>query len=115
MYPNDPSNIQVRITRSVLSALPALCVWSEGRGMSPRLANSTVALPTAMMAGDERDLHRTSYAYSSPLGFLLSGPVQMTHDAYRRSRLAIDPACQLGLDGAREQGMLPRWKTLRRR
>jgi len=92
MYPNDSSNIDVRITSvRIVTATNARVVWSEGHGMTPRVANSTVTLPAAMMTpGTSVIFAETTYEYRSPLGFLLAGPVEMTHDAYRRSRL-VDP------------------------
>jgi len=92
MYPNDPSNISVRITSvSIVSPTSAVVVWSEGHGMTSRTTNSQVTLPAAMMTPGTSVIYtETIYEYSSPLGFLLPGPVEMTHDAYRRSRL-VDP------------------------
>lgn len=92
MYPNDPSTIDIRVTSvRIVDATTATVVWSEGRGMSPRTVGSSVALPAAMMTpGASVIMAESIYHYSSPLGFLLAGPVQMRHDAYRRSRL-VDP------------------------
>jgi hypothetical protein len=92
MFPDDGAEVQVRITSvSIQNATTARVVWSEGRGMSPRTVNSTVTLPAAMMTpGASLIMTETSYSYRSPLGFLLPGPVNLHHDAYRRSRL-VDP------------------------
>jgi Flp pilus assembly protein TadG len=92
MYPNDGASIDIRITCvRIDDATTATVVWSEGRGMSARTANSTVTLPAGMMTpGTSVIMAESTYEYSSPLGFLLPGPVEMRHDAYRRARL-IDP------------------------
>jgi hypothetical protein len=50
-----------------------------------------VTLPAAMMqANTSIIMAETNYQYNSPLNFLFSGPITMSHTAYRRSRL-IDP------------------------
>jgi Flp pilus assembly protein TadG len=92
MYPSEGDSIHMRITSvRIVNSTTATVVWSEGQGMSPRTANSNVALPAAMMTpGTSVIMAESRYEYSSPLGFLLAGPVNMTHNAYRRSRL-VDP------------------------
>ena len=92
MFPQDGTNVNMRITSvTIASSTTARVVWSEGHGMNPRVANSTVSLPAAMMTpGTSIILAESTYSYESPLGFLLPGPVTLRHDAYRRSRL-VDP------------------------
>jgi Flp pilus assembly protein TadG len=92
MFPDIGADVDVRVTSiSVQSATTARVVWSEGRGMTPLGVNSDVELDDAMMTpGSSLIMTETSYEYSSPLGFLLPGPVTLTHEAYRRSRL-VDP------------------------
>jgi Flp pilus assembly protein TadG len=92
MYPDDGTNISVRVTSvRIDSATSAVVVWSEGHGMAARQTDSTVTLPAEMMTpGTSIVMAESTFAYESPLGFLLAGPVNMTHDAYRRSRL-VDP------------------------
>lgn len=92
MFPDDGATMEVRITSvSIISATNARVVWSEGHGMTPRTANSTVTLPAAMMTpGTSIIMAETSYDYDSPLGFLIESRVTLEHNAYRRSRL-VDP------------------------
>lgn len=92
MYPNNPANIDVRITSvRIVSTTSATVVWSEGRGMSPRTNGSQVTLSAAMMnPGTSVIMAETTYRYGSPLGFVLDGPIEIKHVAYRRSRL-VDP------------------------
>jgi Flp pilus assembly protein TadG len=92
MFPDEGSNVNIRISSvTIQSTTSARVVWSEGHGMSARVANSTISLPAAMMnPGTSVIVAESTYAYSSPLGFLLPGPVTIRHDAYRRSRL-VDP------------------------
>lgn len=92
MYPNSSTAMQVRVTSvSITSATSATVVWSEGHGgYAPRVANSTVSLPSAMMnAGTSVIMTETIYPYSPPLGFIFPS-ITLTHTAYRRSRL-VDP------------------------
>jgi Flp pilus assembly protein TadG len=92
IYPNDVAGLDMRVTSvRIVDATTAQVVWSEGHGMSPLVANDPVTLPSGMMTpGTSVIMAESAYEYHSPLGFLLSGPVQMTHSAYRRSRL-VDP------------------------
>lgn len=92
MYPNDSADIDIRITSvRIVSTTSATVVWSEGRGMAARTANSPVTLPAAMMTpGTSVIMTETNYEYRSPVGIVLNGVLNMEHDAYRRSRL-VDP------------------------
>jgi Flp pilus assembly protein TadG len=96
MFPQDGSAVNLRISSvSIESSTTARVVWSEGHGMSARVANSTVSLPAAMMTpGSSVIMAESTYSYSSPLGFLLPGPVTLSHNSYRRSRL-VDPIPRL--------------------
>jgi hypothetical protein len=93
MYPNDPSTLDVRISSvSIQDASTATVVWSEGHGgMSARSAGTTVTLDARMMEpGTSVIMVESVYRYDAPLGFLFQTQVNMTHNAYRRSRL-VDP------------------------
>lgn len=93
LFPSNPGDMQMRISSiSIESATTARVVWSEGHGgMAPRTNNSTITLPAAMMqSGTSVILTETVFTYTSPLGLVLSAPITMRHNAYRRSRL-IDP------------------------
>ncbi len=92
MYPNTSSAMKVRVSSiTIPTATSAKVVWSEGHGgYAPRTANSTVSLPSAMMnAGTSVIMTETIYTYAPPLHFLFPS-IQLTHTAYRRSRL-VDP------------------------
>ncbi len=92
MYPNNPNNIDVRITSvRIVNSSSATVVWSEGRGMAPRANGSSVTLSAAMMnPGTSLIMAETTYRYDSPLRFILDAPIEIKHVAYRRSRL-VDP------------------------
>jgi Flp pilus assembly protein TadG len=93
MYPNDPGTMEIRVTSiSIENASTARVVWSEGHGgMSGRQAGTTVALDNRMMTvGTSIIMVESVYKYDAPLGFLFQNQVQMSHNAYRRSRL-VDP------------------------
>lgn len=93
MYPNDPSTMQIRISSvSIVNSSTARVVWSEGHGgMSARQTGGTVALDSRMMVvGSSIIMVESAYRYSAPLGFLFQAPINLTHNAYRRSRL-VDP------------------------
>ncbi len=92
MFPDNGAALNIRISSvTIQSTSTARVVWSEGRGMSPRVVNSTVTLPAAMMTpGTSVIMAESSFDYSAPLGFLAHGLTTMRHEAYRRSRL-VDP------------------------
>lgn len=92
MFPDSGANTRLRVTSvNIVNSSTARVVWSEGHGMSARVVNSTVTLPAAMMTpGTSVIMAEAAYSYSSPLGFLLPGPITLHQDAYRRSRL-VDP------------------------
>lgn len=93
MFPTDGDGVQIRISSvRIQSSSTATVVWSRGHGgFSPRMENSTVSLPAAMMTpGTSIIMTETKFDYRSPLGFLMPAPVTLTHNAYRRSRL-VDP------------------------
>jgi Flp pilus assembly protein TadG len=92
MFPDDGADMRMRITSvTIVNATTARVVWSEGRGMTARTANSTVTLPAQMMQpGTSVIMAESIYPYASPLGFVIDGSMDLSHEAYRRSRL-VDP------------------------
>jgi Flp pilus assembly protein TadG len=92
MFPDDGAAMQVRITSvRIVNTTTATVVWSEGHNMGGRSVNSTVALPAQMMTpGTSVIMTETVYPYRALLGFLYAGTKNLSHDAYRRSRL-VDP------------------------
>jgi len=92
MFPDDGANVQARISSiTIVNATTARVVWSEGHGMTPRVANSTVTLPSGMMTPNTSVIMtETVYPYESLLGFLFTGTKNLSQNAYRRSRL-VDP------------------------
>jgi len=94
MYPDTSGNMRVVLTSvRIVSTTSATVVWSEahGAGAIRRTTGSSVTLDSRMMVpGTSIIMAETSYTYEPLLGFLFPGNMQMTHDAYRRSRL-VDP------------------------
>lgn len=92
MYPDGGATMQIRVSSvSIINASTARVIWSEGRGMTARTANSTITLPPAMMnPGTSVVVAESVYVHTPPVGLLFASNVSMRHDAYRRSRL-VDP------------------------
>jgi len=92
MYPDNGAAMTMRVSSvSIVDATTARVVWSEGHGMTARVANTTVSLPSQMMTpGTSVIMTESSFPYEAPLGFLHTGSVNLEHNAYRRSRL-VDP------------------------
>jgi Flp pilus assembly protein TadG len=94
LYPNDPGEMQMRITSiSIINASTARVIWSEGHGgMSGRQPGTNVTgLDSRMMTpGTSIIMTESVYDYTPPLHFLFGDSVRFEHNAYRRSRL-VDP------------------------
>lgn len=92
MFPDSIANIRIRVTSiSIVDASTAQVVWSEGNGMAPLVAGSSVTVPAAMMRpGTSLIMAEAEYPYQSPLGVVLADALTLSHTTYRRSRL-VDP------------------------
>jgi hypothetical protein len=93
MFPNDGATLRVRVTSvRIINASTAEVVWSEARGLDKLEPGDPVTdLPAQMMRpGSSLIWTETVLPYTSPLGFLAEGVVNLRHNAYRRSRL-VDP------------------------
>jgi Flp pilus assembly protein TadG len=92
MYPDEGASMKMRVSSvRIESTTSARVVWSEGHGMTARVANTTVSLPSQMMTpGTSVIMTESSYPYTAPLGFLHTGSRNLEHESYRRSRL-VDP------------------------
>jgi Flp pilus assembly protein TadG len=93
MYPDNGADLKVRITSvSIDDNADARVVWSEAHnGMAPLSKDAPIALPTNMLtAGTSVIVAETIFRYHPPLRFLFDGDFNITHTAYRRSRL-VDP------------------------
>jgi Flp pilus assembly protein TadG len=92
LYPDSGADMQACITSVLIDAqgVPRT-QWSEARnGYSPCPA-ATGSLTAAMRTpGSSMIIASTTYSYTPPLNFLFTGPVNMRHTVYRRSRL-VDP------------------------
>lgn len=94
MYPDTSDSMRIVLTSvRIVSATSATVVWSEahGQGATRRTPGTSVSLDARMMVpGTSIIMAETSYTYEPLLGFLFPADFEMTHDAYRRSRL-VDP------------------------
>ena len=67
----------------------ARVVWSQGQGVGPRAADSTVALPAGLAArGESVIMSEVAYAYQSPVGAMLPGITNLERTYYLRPRRA---------------------------
>jgi Flp pilus assembly protein TadG len=92
MYPESVTTLRTRVSSiSIIDTSTARVVWSEGHGLTARVANTTVDLPDQMMIPGTSIIYaETEYDYVPVIGILQDDNIRMIHDAYRRSRL-IDP------------------------
>lgn len=85
-FPTDDTKIVIS-SLTYSSPGQARVAWSDARGGSPRNYNSTVNVPTGLIAvGGSVIFAEVEYRYESPVGKLLVGPVTLTDSFYMRPR-----------------------------
>lgn len=92
LTPFDTAAAQIAISSVVADASNVTKVaWSKAYGgATPRATNSTIALPAGLTTpGTSVIMAEVTYAYTSPVGTFITGPITMTEVAYLRPRRAI--------------------------
>ncbi len=95
LTPFDTTAAQITISSVVANASNVTKVaWSKAYGgATPRATNSTIALPAGLtIPGTSVVMAEVTYAYTSPVGTLLTGPITMTEVAYLRPRRTVSVA-----------------------
>lgn len=88
MEPYPTTTLQMRVSSvTVDSAGVAKIDWSSGQGMSALTTGSTVTLPSGVAAtGQSVVMSEVSYAYDSPVDYLMPNGVTFTRKFYLRPR-----------------------------
>ncbi|HRJ65473.1 MAG TPA: pilus assembly protein, partial [Brevundimonas sp.] len=68
--------------------------WSRGDGMAARAVNSTITLPTDLIAnGESVIVSEATYDYDSPVDYFMPGITQFSHIYYLRPRTVDKTLC----------------------
>ena len=68
--------------------------WSRGDGMTARVVNSSITLPTDLIAdGESVIVSEATYDYDSPVDYFMPGITQFSHIYYLRPRTVDKTHC----------------------
>jgi hypothetical protein len=68
--------------------------WSKAYQTAPRAVNSTVTLPAGLnIPNTYLIMAESSYTYTPPIGYTITGPIQLTDIMYLRPRLTATISC----------------------
>jgi Flp pilus assembly protein TadG len=97
--PYTPNNLKIVISQLNIDGNGVAKVeWSDGYKTSRRATNSVVTLPTGLNIPNTRlIMAETSYDYTPPIGYTLTGTIALKDQMYLRPRLTAsitrDPCC----------------------
>jgi Flp pilus assembly protein TadG len=94
MKPFPTAPLQQRVSSVTLTAGVARVDWSQGSGMAPRAVNSTITLPTDLIAnGESVIVSEATYDYDSPVDYFMPEITRFSHTYYLRPRTVEKIPC----------------------
>lgn len=94
MKPFSTTALQQRVSSVTRTAGVAKVDWSRGSGMTARVVNSTITLPTDLIAnGESIVVSEATYDYDSPVDYFLPGITRFSHIYYLRPRTVDKTLC----------------------
>ena len=94
MKPFATSGLQQRVSSVTRTAGAAKVDWSRGDGMAARAVNSTITLPTDLIAnGESVIVSEATYDYDSPVDYFMPGITRFSHIYYLRPRTVDKTLC----------------------
>ena len=94
MKPFSTAALKQRVSSVTRTAGVARIDWSRGDGMTARAANSTITLPTDLIAnGESVIVSEATYDYDSPVDYFMPGITQFSHIYYLRPRTVDKTLC----------------------
>ena len=94
MSPFPTAPLQQRVSSVTRTSGVDRIDWSRGDGMAPREANSTIALPTGLIAeGESVIVSEATYDYDSPVDYFMPGITRFSHIYYLRPRTVDKTLC----------------------
>ena len=94
MKPFATSGLQQRVSSVTRTSGVAKVDWSRGDGMAARAVNSTITLPTDLIAnGESVIVSEATYDYDSPVDYFMPGITRFSHIYYLRPRTVDKTLC----------------------
>ncbi|MBU1541160.1 MAG: pilus assembly protein [Alphaproteobacteria bacterium] len=94
MKPFPTAPLQQRVSSVTRTSGTARVDWSRGEGMAPRAVNSTITLPTGLIAdGESVIVSEATYDYDSPVDYFMPGITRFSHIYYLRPRTVEKTLC----------------------
>ncbi len=94
MKPFSTASLQQRVSSVTRTSGVARVDWSRGDGMAPRAVNSTITLPTDLIAnGESVIVSEATYDYDSPVDYFMPGITRFSHIYYLRPRTVDKTLC----------------------
>lgn len=95
MKPFSTTALQQRVSSVTRNASGVAKVdWSRGSGMAARTVNSTITLPTDLIAnGESVIVSEATYDYDSPVDYFMPGITRFSHIYYLRPRTVDKTLC----------------------
>ncbi len=94
MKPFATTNLKQRVSSVTRTSGVARVDWSRGDGMTARTVNSTITLPTDLIAnGESVIVSEATYDYDSPVDYLMPAVTQFSHIYYLRPRTVDKTLC----------------------
>lgn len=94
MKPFPTAALKQRVSSVTRTSGVARVDWSRGDGMAARAVNSTITLPTDLIAdGESVIVSEATYDYDSPVDYFMPGITQFSHIYYLRPRTVDKTLC----------------------
>lgn len=94
MKPFPTAPLQQRVSSVTRTSGVDRVDWSRSSGMAPRAVNSTITLPTGLIAdGESVIVSEATYDYNSPVDFFLPDVTRFSHIYYLRPRTVEKTVC----------------------
>ena len=94
MKPFATAALKQRVSSVTRTSGVARVDWSRGDGMTARAVNSTITLPTDLIAnGESVIVSEATYDYDSPVDYFMPGITQFSHIYYLRPRTVDKTLC----------------------
>ncbi len=94
MKPFATSGLKQRVSSVTRTSGVARVDWSRGDGLAARAVNSTITLPTDLIAnGESIIVSEATYDYDSPVDYFMPGITRFSHIYYLRPRTVDKTLC----------------------
>ena len=94
MKPFATSGLKQRVSSVTRTSGVARVDWSRGDGLTARAVNSTITLPTDLIAnGESIIVSEATYDYDSPVDYFMPGITRFSHIYYLRPRTVDKTLC----------------------